>query len=349
MGHVRADRRTRLARTARPLRIVAYNHVDSSLAIDRQHSILPNEVATRTAVKSIGTLEMTRRALLVAERSAGSPSVARSLVETEYVLEDVPSVEGACQSLRADGPDLVICCGDAAQIARACRAVRAERLSRYIYIIAVLGRPDAASVVEVLENGADDCLCEPIENAEFAARLSVAERILDRDRELSYLLRCDPLTKLLNRRSLFEFLEKELSRADRYGFALSCAMLDVDDFKDINDTRGHLAGDAVLSAVARTLEQSLRRSELVCRFGGDEFCVLMPQTDLAGAEVSANRCLEAIQNLRVDWKGEPLTISMSIGIAQRCPTADSVETFLNRADEALLIAKRTGKSRVCTR
>lgn len=157
----------------------------------------------------------------------------------------------------------------------------------------------------------------------------------------------DSLTGLYLRDYFFRRLEEEHTRAKRYAGAFSILMLDLDGFKDINDRQGHLAGDRYLRAVGTTIHGLLRGADLACRYGGDEFCVLLPETDLAGARPIAERVRLAIANLVVDVDGSAMRTTVSIGVASY-PEHDAGElkSLLLRADQALYQAKRSGRDRV---
>jgi len=158
----------------------------------------------------------------------------------------------------------------------------------------------------------------------------------------------DPLTGLYNRNYLADALEKECRRAKRYGSPLSCLMLDLDDFKEINDKYGHLEGDSVLRQVAIVVGNSVREIDMASRYGGDEFCILAPETGLEGAMQLAERLRFAIAAMELHAGRHRIAITASIGVFspatmnQLRPT-----TLLDRADAALRKAKLTGKNQVC--
>jgi diguanylate cyclase (GGDEF)-like protein len=162
----------------------------------------------------------------------------------------------------------------------------------------------------------------------------------------------DELTRLANRRHASERLVAEGAEAARHGRALSVALLDVDHFKAVNDSRGHDAGDAVLRAIARACEGVLRDSDLLARWGGEEFLAVFPETDGAAARGIAERLRLAVQTLRVETgRGEPLSVTVSAGLATWVPAAPGVarpdgEALLRQADEALYRAKTAGRNRV---
>jgi diguanylate cyclase (GGDEF)-like protein len=156
----------------------------------------------------------------------------------------------------------------------------------------------------------------------------------------------DALTGLLNRRAFLDLIERERARSDRHAYPLSVLLLDVDHFKRVNDTRGHAAGDAVLQGVARVLEKVARRSDVVARWGGEEFVVALPQTSEAGARIAAERARRALaEAIHPVPGGEPLRVTASIGVA----SADApwkVDLLVASADEAMYAAKARGRNRV---
>lgn len=157
----------------------------------------------------------------------------------------------------------------------------------------------------------------------------------------------DPLTGLFNRRYLEESLHREISRAERNGDTLAVLMLDVDHFKNFNDSYGHEAGDSVLRALARLLKQSVREGDVACRFGGEEFIILLPETTLEIAQRRAEALREAAHQIRLNRAGQHLDpVSVSFGLAVYPDHGTSTHALLNAADIALYRAKQAGRNRV---
>jgi diguanylate cyclase (GGDEF)-like protein len=159
------------------------------------------------------------------------------------------------------------------------------------------------------------------------------------------LMGVDALTQLKNRRFLLEQLEREIARADRHARTLSIVLVDIDNFKEINDTHGHLAGDAALQEIAVTLARATRREDCVGRLGGDEFLVLLPETSVQGASLFAERLCKRIARDRVPYGGRRLTVTISAGVATWEPGMDGSRGLLDAADHALYAAKRAGRNR----
>lgn len=157
----------------------------------------------------------------------------------------------------------------------------------------------------------------------------------------------DGLTGVLNRRVFMQTLSRELRRSRRSEQPLSLLMIDVDDFKHINDSRGHDVGDQCLRQLARTLMDTVGRpGDAVGRYGGEEFAVVLPETDLEAAEIIAERVRAVIDNQLLDGAGDPLHMTVSIGVAHRLSDETTAAPLLKRADDALYQAKRRGKNRI---
>jgi diguanylate cyclase (GGDEF)-like protein len=157
----------------------------------------------------------------------------------------------------------------------------------------------------------------------------------------------DPLTSLLNRRYLEERLTEELNRSKRYNYSMSCLMVDIDDFKHYNDRNGHQAGDVALKITAHSLKAVLRSADVACRYGGEEFCILLPQTTVTEAGVIAERMRQKVaETVYPHGKSQPMGyVSISVGISTFAKHIDTAESVIAAADRALYSAKSLGKNR----
>ncbi len=182
----------------------------------------------------------------------------------------------------------------------------------------------------------------------LADQLGMALENANMYRTTLHLSITDSLTGLFNARYLYERLDKEISRAKRYGHPLSLFMLDIDYFKRFNDTYGHLSGDEALRQVALVLKESSRGTDTVARYGGEEFCVILPETDAGSAEIIAERVRRAVEAHPVPTGAgeESVTLTVSIGIAQMPPALSSAEDLVRVADKALYQAKFAGRNTV---
>lgn len=192
----------------------------------------------------------------------------------------------------------------------------------------------------------DDITTLEAQNSKLQKMLHVLKKSQDEIRQqnqtLQILATQDPLTRCLNRRAFFERFEKEFSRSRRYGHHISCVMIDIDHFKSINDNHGHPVGDKVLQKVSRMIRRCLRDSDVLCRYGGEEFCVILPDTGLQGAMKTAERIRSTIAATKIF--GIQLTISLG-ATAIESDTASPAE-LLDKADKALYKAKSSGRNRV---
>lgn len=227
-----------------------------------------------------------------------------------------------------------------------CRKIRQLDLPHYIYTIFLTVRSTPSEMIEGLEIGADDFLGKPVYQGELLARLRAGMRVVELERRLSLMACTDPLTGLLTRRTFFESMEKEWQRAQRNHLPLSCVMLDLDFFKQVNDTHGHPVGDSILRLVGGLLKQSCRGSDAICRYGGEEFCVMLPETNEEDAAAWAERVRQRMTSLTLPVGKHEVGVSGSFGVAQCHDDNRKPADLIDQADQALLCAKQSGRNRV---
>ncbi|GAB2510596.1 GGDEF domain-containing protein [Lysobacter humi (ex Lee et al. 2017)] len=227
-----------------------------------------------------------------------------------------------------------------------CRAIRSEHRSYYTYAILLTSLEGKGNYLAGIEAGADDFITKPLDREVLAARLSVAERILGLHEALRFEATRDRLTGVLNRGAILDALQVELHRAARQGGTTAVLLLDIDHFKRVNDTRGHLVGDEVLREIGRRLQATLRPYDRVGRFGGEEFVVLVSSAD-GQSSVIAERVRHAIAGTPVAiGGGEPIAMTVSIGVAVAPVAPGDPQAMLAAADRALYRAKAAGRDRV---
>lgn len=229
-----------------------------------------------------------------------------------------------------------------------CRWVRGHNFSHYIYTIFLTVRSHSADMLRGLEAGADDFLKKPVDRDELLARIRAGSRVMELEHRLSALANTDSLTGLPTRRTLFDRLHREWDRSQRYGAPLSCVMLDLDFFKRINDVHGHQVGDEVIRQVGQLLCGSIRLSDFAGRYGGEEFCAILPETTELEAQQWAERMRIRVAELRPKVGELELSITASFGVSQRLADIASPEQLVDMADQALVVAKRSGRDRVVT-
>jgi diguanylate cyclase (GGDEF)-like protein len=238
----------------------------------------------------------------------------------------------------------------------ACRILKSIDPENFLPIVLCTVRTDVDSRVEGLRLGADDYVCKPFDERELIARVTAMLRIkaqADAVREarakLEQLATHDELTGLYNYRYLNARLVEEWKRAERFHEPLAALMIDLDGFKGLNDTYGHPFGDTALRVLAARLRRGVREIDVIARYGGDEFLVILPNTHLGGAIAVADRLWRDITSTVVPVEGTStlITLMASIGVAV-FPSRDvrNKDTLLKTVDEALYAAKRAGKNRI---
>jgi two-component system cell cycle response regulator len=226
-----------------------------------------------------------------------------------------------------------------------CRQLRKCADRPYIYTVLLTAKNEKRDVIAALQAGADDYLAKPFDAQELRARLETGMRILRLQEQLLFASEHDPLTGLLNHGAVVDTLKRELDRAQREAGSIGVILADLDHFKTINDTFGHLEGDSVLRAAARKISSSIRGYDSAGRYGGEEFLIILPGCDLQMAYGRAEQ-IRLLVSAEFSGKGQhamPVTVSMGV-------TADkgqgNVHSVLQAADEALYRAKRNGRNRV---
>ncbi len=235
-----------------------------------------------------------------------------------------------------------------------CRSVRAAKREPYIYILLLTARAESEDLVAAMEAGADDYLTKPLKAHELRARLRAGRRILDLQEELVGAREAlrrqathDSLTGLLNRASILSALQSSLARAAREKQPVSLLMADLDRFKQINDTWGHLTGDAVLFEAARRMKAAIRVYDSLGRYGGEEFLIVLPGCERHAARTQAERIRESVS--ADPFPAGPLFLQVTCSIGVAChtgPNPAGPDALVREADLALYRAKDNGRNRV---
>jgi diguanylate cyclase (GGDEF)-like protein len=240
-----------------------------------------------------------------------------------------------------------------------CQRIRARDAIEYVYFVLVTALDDTEHALTGFAAGVDDCLVKPVRPFDLQTRLMVAERVTDLHRrlaerqrglertnvEMAATARMEPLTGLGNRLKMAEDLDIFRSRRDRYHEPFGVALFDIDHFKSLNDTAGHLAGDQALRQVASVIRRELREADMAYRYGGEELLVVLP-AGVRRVAAAAERIRKAVEHAAIPHPGRPgpeTVVTLSVGVAA---AEGDAETFLRAADSALYKAKSEGRNRM---
>ena len=296
--------------------------------------------------------------ILIAEDDA----ISRRLLETilkKWGYEVMVACDGAqaWESLQTENaPQLAILDWMMPEMdgVEVCSRVRDRSIGPYVYILLLTAKSQREDLVKGMESGADDYITKPFDANELKVRLRAGRRILDLQSQLisaQDALRDqaarDPLTGIWNRNALFDAFRRELARAEREAKPISIVMADLDHFKNLNDTYGHMAGDAVLRGASRRMSQSIRPYDDIGRYGGEEFLVILPGCDENSGACQAERLRVAVGTEPFDTSEGSIRITCSLGVAStNSPKATDIEDLIRKADAALYRAKHNGRNRV---
>lgn len=236
-----------------------------------------------------------------------------------------------------------------------CERVIAKDPENPAYIVLLTSRTSSDDIVEGLSKGASDYLSKPFDSAELKVRLQVGKRMIEMQQklnttlqELTKLASHDALTGLLNRRAIMEALPKEFKRIERQEQVLCIGMCDIDHFKQVNDSYGHLVGDEVLKEVTQRIKDALRDHDLLGRYGGEEFLVITSVDNTKSAIIAYQRICQAVSTLPIEIDKLSISITVSCGVTSYSPGNDKqdIAKLIARADEALYQAKDAGRNQV---
>jgi two-component system cell cycle response regulator len=308
-----------------------------------------------TFVASGTTISLAGARLLVAEDSAVAAQVTRrTLVEAGCIVHLVVDGREALAALAEEEFDLVVTDWMMPEVdgLELCRSIRANERWAGLYVLFLTTFGEKEQIVEGLSAGADDYLCKPFHPGELLARVRAGYRLVGLQRklrtansQLERLAMTDPLTELANRRAFDRLVDYEAAGFARGGPPFCLVRIDLDRFKDVNDTHGHEAGDRLLAGVGEALSNVTRDADAAARIGGDEFALLLRACSIDDAVRACERVRACIAKVRILLEGEEAGTTASFGIAQAQHGVDPSET-LAAADAALYEAKHAGRDRI---
>ncbi len=297
--------------------------------------------------------------LLVEDSMTSMELISRDLREHYSLLHAHDGEEAWQLLLRASNVDLVVTDVQMPRVSGQELLTRIRQSDnpkiRSLPVIVMTTANDNAEKHLAFLNGANDFLNKPVDPLELQARIRVHHRLTHTIRELeeskkalAELATTDALTQLKNRRLFYAQAEQNLADCRRNERDMSVLVLDIDHFKKVNDTYGHHTGDEVLIRVAKLLSRMVRAVDTVARFGGEEFAVLMPETNKLGAAVLGERIRSVIEKEHIVVDGQTIAVTASLGIATlAAEQVESIDQLLSIADRRLYLAKNGGRNRIC--
>lgn len=292
---------------------------------------------------------MNNKTILIVDDTIANLDILMELLD-EYDVIDATNGKDALEILDTEHIDLILLDIMMPEMDgyEVCRRIKSQDETKYIPIIFITAKADEESISKAYDVGGSDYIRKPFFPKELYARIKKELRLEELISELKHLSFTDPLTQIYNRRFFIDSSKTVLEIAKREKSPLSLMMIDIDKFKNVNDTYGHQVGDEILKLLAKTMKNRQRKSDMSCRYGGEEFVILLPKTSLTKAEVVAQELRESVQKSYFEMSSQQtVAVTISIGVA----TVDleneiNIEKALKRADDALYEAKESGRNRV---
>ena len=322
----------------------------------RARALTGQEIAIEDALRAMDAINAEGGSILVVDSDQRQAERIRGYLAVGHRVDVLSNPADAAMVVSSGDYELVLvsmALGDFDPL-RVCSQMRTAELTRTLPIILIAEEDDRPRVVRGLDLGVNDFIMRPVERNELLARVRTQIRRQRYAVELRQsvtntlaLAVTDELTGLYNRRYFDRHLSLMLEKAQSQDRDMAVMLIDMDFFKSVNDTHGHDTGDAVLREFADRLRRNIRGVDLACRFGGEEFVVLMPDTDWRQAQGVAERVRQAVaEKVFATSNARPLTLTVSVGLALNESDLETPEMMLKRADVALYRAKREGRNRV---
>ncbi len=291
---------------------------------------------------------MEEQTILIVDDDKILQKLMSKILSTLGTITVAKSGEEALQKAKSIEPDLIILDimmpgMDGYEV---CRHLKENDNTASIPVIFLTAKDSNAAEEQGLKVGATDYIRKPISPHILLTRAANILKLQAAINSLKLQALTDPLTGAYNRRHLFNTGDNELLRSKRYSHSLCVLMLDIDHFKAVNDKYGHNTGDEALVKTVHAIEKALRSEDTLGRIGGEEFAVILPETDLKNASILAERLREAVGNITINTPKELLRITVSIGVYQVNVEQDDIAAALKLADELMYKAKQNGRNRV---
>jgi len=293
---------------------------------------------------------MKKKTILIVDDTIAILNILNDILE-DYDVIDATNGEDALQIIEEENIDLILLDivmpnMDGYEV---CSRLKANKQTADIPVIFITAKTDEDSIAKAYEVGGADFVTKLIKPRELLSRVKKELKMQDMVEELKLLASTDPMTKLYNRRYFSKISEYTVNLAKRDEKDISIVILDIDDFKHINDTYGHHIGDEVIISLANILLKNKRKSDIVCRYGGEEFVLLLPNTSFEGAKIVAQKLQQDTEQFVLELADNfKINFTISLGVAYVDITQPrAIEVAIKYADEALYRAKNSGKNKVC--
>lgn len=306
-------------------------------------------------------MEETLSVLIIDDNTKNLQILADILQSNNYKVAMVKDGYKGLEFLKKLNPDLVLLDIMMPGIDgfEVCTKIKAIDKTKDIPVIFISALTDSSDIVKGFECGGVDYITKPFKKEEVLARVKTHlelkrskeklqlayQQLQAAYEELKLAARTDPLTKLSNRRDIIEKMEYEKTRFERSNIAFTLILSDIDDFKQFNDKFGHDCGDFVLTSVADVIRSRVRKQDTTARWGGEEFLILLPETDLEGGKILAEAIHDKLSHHQFHYKGQDLRISMTFGVSIHVK-GETIDDTIKKADQALFRGKKDGKNRI---
>ncbi|GBF54492.1 GGDEF/response regulator receiver domain protein [Microcystis sp. 0824] len=293
--------------------------------------------------------------LVVDDVSKNLEVAVKILDSAGYETACASSFQQAIERVKTANPDLILLdlIMPKKRGLELCRRLKSDNLYAHIPIIFVTDSKEKEDIINAFNSGAVDYINKPFHSWDLLARVKIhlelkktKEELKNINSQLEKLVRTDILTGVNNRREILALGEKEFQRCRRYHRYFSVLVIDIDHFKHINDTFGHVLGDKTLITIAGAIKNCLRQVDSFGRFGGEEFVAILPETNLQDAAATAQRICQVINKLNIEINRQKVRVTASIGVATFSPEDNNLEAVIERADRAMFAAKNQGRNRV---